>query len=84
MVSLPQALTLEEFLELPERKPALEFADGTVTQKVAPKGRHSTLQGRFSDWINHFAVPRRLAYAFPELRTTFGGASYVPDISVYR
>ena len=31
-------LTLEDFLRLPEEKPALEYeADGTVTQKVAPQ-----------------------------------------------
>ena len=27
-------MTLEEFLALPEREPALEFEDGVVTQKV--------------------------------------------------
>ena len=31
-----------------------------------------------------FAEPRRLAMAFPELRTVYGGAAYVPDVSFYR
>jgi Uma2 family endonuclease len=78
-----QPLTLDEFLELPERKPALEFADGVVTQKMAPKARHSRLQYKLAEFINRFAEPRRLAVALPELRTTFAGASVVPDVAVY-
>lgn len=77
-------LTLEDFLRLPEDKPALEFEEGRVTQKVSPKGPHSRLQYTTLERINTFASPRRLALAFPELRVTFGGRSYVPDISVYR
>jgi len=76
-------LTLEEFLKLPERKPALEFENGTVIQKVSPKLRHSTLQGELVERINRFARPKKLARAFPELRTTFGGFSRVPDVAVY-
>lgn len=77
-------MTLEEFLELPEEKPALEFEDGVVTQKVAPKGRHSRLQYSISDRFNRFAEPRELASAFPDLRTTYAGRSPVPDVAVYR
>jgi Uma2 family endonuclease len=77
-------MTLEEFLRLRERKPALEFEDGEVTQKVAAKARHGALQGRLVLLIDQFALPRRLARAFPETRATFGGRSYVPDVSVYR
>jgi Uma2 family endonuclease len=80
----PRRMTLEEFLALPEEKPALEFeADGTVTQKMSRKGRHSALQTYFLEVVNRFAIQRRLAIAFPELRTVFGGAAYVPDVSVY-
>jgi len=80
-----RSMTLDEFLALPEEEPALEFeADGTVTQKVSPKGRHSSLQGGFIKLIDAFAEPRRMARAFPELRTVFGGAAYVPDVAVYR
>ena len=77
-------LTLQEFLELPETKPALEYIDGVVTQKVSPQGLHSTGQYRFAERINRFAEPRRLAFAFPELREVFEGSSAVPDISVFR
>ena len=76
-------LTLEEFLALPEEKPALEYFDGVVTQKVSPERDHSSLQYEICEWINLVARPRKLAYAFPEFRTTYGGASPVPDVSVY-
>lgn len=77
-------LTLEEFLQIPEEKPALEFADGVVSRKVSPKGRHRILQFALAEHLNRSAQPRKLAWAIPELRVTFGGASYVPDIAVYR
>jgi Uma2 family endonuclease len=34
--------------------------------------------------LNRMARPVKLAHAFPELRATFGGRSYVPDVGVYR
>jgi Uma2 family endonuclease len=80
-----QRMTLEEFLALPEEEPALELeADGTVTQKVSPKGKHSSLQRGLLKLFDGFAEPRRVALALPELRTVFAGAAYVPDVSVYR
>jgi Uma2 family endonuclease len=78
-----RALSLEEFLKWPEQKPALEFEHGVVTQKVAPNLHHSALQGDIVELINRFARPRRLARAFPELRTTYSGFSRVPDVAVY-
>jgi Uma2 family endonuclease len=78
-------MTLEEFLALPDEEPALEYeADGTVKQKVSPKGQHSALQGGLLQLINAFAQPRQLAFALPELRTVYSGAAYVPDVAVYR
>ena len=84
MAVSPKRLTLAEFLKLPEAEPALEFADGMVAQKVSPKGQHSALQLEVAQLFDRFARPRRLACAFPELRTTFGGASRIPDVAVYR
>jgi Uma2 family endonuclease len=84
MATVRQGLTLEEFLALPEEKPALEYFAGTVTQKVAPKGRHSRLQYKLAEWFNRYGEPRRLVLAFPELRTTYGGSSLVPDVAIYR
>lgn len=83
MALAQQGLTLEEFLRLPEQEPALEYEEGRILQKVAPKGRHSRLQYRIAEYFNRFAEPRKLALAFPELRVTFGGRSYVPDVAVY-
>ena len=77
-------LTLEEFLRLPERKPALEFEDGGVIQKPVPKGKHSRLQYALAELLNRFSMARKLACAFPELRATYGGRSYVPDVALYR
>ena len=79
-----QRSTLEDFLRLPEQKPALEFFDGAVTQKVSPKSHHSRIQLNFAARLDRFASPRKLAAAFPEIRATFGGASVVVDIGVYR
>ncbi len=84
MALTQRRLTLEEFLKLPEGKPALEFEDGVVIQKWSPKGQHSGLQGELVERFNRFARPAKLALALPELRVTFGGRSYVPDVSVYR
>jgi Uma2 family endonuclease len=84
-MAIPQhRLTLEEFLALPEEKPALEFEDGEVTQKVSPRGRHGRLQSAFSGWVNRHAEPRKWAMAFTETRFTVAGVSRVPDVSVYR
>lgn len=82
MAIAQQHLTLEEFRALPEEEPALEYEDGTVTQKMSPKAHHSAIQYELAARFNQFALPRRLARAFPELRVTFGGVSYVPDISL--
>lgn len=84
MVTTAKSLTLEEFLQLPEKKPAFEFINGEVSQKPMPQGEHSTLQGELCDRINQVAKAAKIAYAFPELRCTFGGASVVPDVAVFR
>lgn len=78
-----QQLTLAEFLELPDDEPALEYLDGLVTRKVSPKLRHGRTQGTFAERVNLYAEPRKLAIAVPEVRTTFAGASPVPDVSVF-
>jgi len=83
VVARRRALTLAEFLALPEDEPALEYEQGMVTQKVSPKGRHSTLQWSAAQVVNLYSIPRKLAHAFPEARVTFSGKSYVPDMSVF-
>ncbi|MBL1200579.1 MAG: Uma2 family endonuclease [Nostoc sp. GBBB01] len=85
MVQAPssQTLTLEEFLHLPETKPASEYIDGQIIQKPMPQGKHSLIQGELVSAINFVVKPQRLGRAFPELRCTFGGRSIVPDITVF-
>jgi Uma2 family endonuclease len=85
MVQTPsKTLTLEEFLELPETKPASEYIDGKIVQKPMPKARHSRLQGKLINTVNEVVEEQQIAYAFPELRCTFGGRSIVPDVAVLR
>ncbi|MCL1471972.1 Uma2 family endonuclease [Argonema antarcticum] len=75
---------LEEFLKLPETKPASEFINGEIIQKPMPQGEHSLLQIEVCEAINRVAKSQKIAYAFPELRCTFGGDSIIPDIAVFR
>lgn len=85
MVQSPaKPLTLDEFLKLPETKPASEFIDGKIIQKPMPQGKHSTIQGDLGADINRCLKPERIARAYPELRCTFGGRSIVPDVTVFR
>lgn len=84
MVQTPaKPLTLEEFLAIPETKPASEYINGKIIQKPMPKGKHSTIQGELIIALNSFLKPSKTARAFPELRCTFGGRSTVPDVAVF-
>ena len=81
-VAKPVKTTLEEFLKLPETKPASVYIDGEIIQKPMPKARHSRLQGKLVTTINEVVDDNRIAYAFPELRCTCGGRSIVPDVAI--
>ena len=84
MVQAPsKSPTLQEFLQLPETKPASEYINGEIIQKPMPKGKHSLLQTRLSTTLNAALQPKQIALALTELRCTFGGRSIVPDISVF-
>lgn len=83
MLTAKSGLTLEEFLELPERKPPLEFEDGEITQKVSPKAKHSRIELGLIMALGVLAETAGVVL-FPELRVTFGGQSVVPDLSVIR
>jgi len=52
MTTVRKAMTLDQFLRLRERKPALEYIDGEVTQKVSPGARHSALRGEFMQQVD--------------------------------
>jgi hypothetical protein len=56
--------TLEQFLRLPETKPALEFECGRISQKVSPTTEHSVLQKHLVKLFDALAVGQ----AFPDLR----------------
>lgn len=84
MVVAHKGLTLEQFLELPEEEPVLEFAEGRVTQKSSPQGQHSRLQPELWRHLEEAGHAGKVAMAFTELRTTYAGASHVPDVAVYR
>lgn len=47
-----------------------------------PQGKHSAIQGELVSAINGVVKSKRIARAFPQLRSTFGGRSTVPDIAV--
>lgn len=77
-------LTLQEFLQQPETKPANEYINGEIIQKPMPKRRHSRLQGKLCTAINQVLEEQKIAYAFPELRCSFETRSIVPDIAIFQ
>ncbi len=81
--TLSKPLTLDEFLQQPETKPASEYIDDQIIQKPMPQGEHSVIQGEMVTTANAALKPNKIARAFPELRCTFGGRSIVPDVSVF-
>ena len=83
-VTTTQPLTLEKFLKLPETKPASEYINGEIIPKPMPKEKHSRLQLRLCNSINENTESQKIAYAFPELRCSFGTRSIVPDIAVFK
>ena len=85
-MALTEQLTLDEFLRLPEEKPALEYERGVITQKMAPLGWHGLLQGELYFRFRMHGAPLRRLRAMPETRVTWTseGESYVPDVIAYR
>ena len=81
--TLSQPISLEEFLQFPETKPAREYINGKIIQKPMPKGRHSRLQGKLCSVINEATEAQKIIDAFPELRCTFNGRSIIPDLAVF-
>ncbi|NJL89351.1 MAG: Uma2 family endonuclease [Coleofasciculaceae cyanobacterium SM2_1_6] len=81
--SLEKKLSIAEFLQLPETKPATEYIDGRSYQKPMPQGKHSQLQGQLVTAINEVAAKQKTALALPELRCTFDNRSIVADIAIF-
>lgn len=76
-------ITLSEFIQQPETKPACEYIDGQIIQKPMPQGKHSTIQAELVTTLNQFLKPRKIARAFPELRCSFSDRSVVPDVCLF-
>jgi Uma2 family endonuclease len=84
MVQTPtKTMSLEEFLQLPETKPASEYIDGQVIQKPMPQGHHSIIQLELGMELNLILRRKDIAIIFPELRCVFGGRAVVPDLTVF-
>jgi Uma2 family endonuclease len=84
MVQTPvRQITLEEFLALPDTKPASEYIDGEIIQKPMPQGQHSVIQKKLLLTIDPILNDAGIGQAFPELRCTFGGRAVVPDVVVF-
>jgi Uma2 family endonuclease len=78
-------LTLEQFLELPEAKPALEYGpNGEVTQKMSPTTDHAALQLSLVARLDQHARQRHLGRAYTEHRVIIGGRAVVPDVTYYQ
>jgi Uma2 family endonuclease len=58
LIQSPTQLTLTEFLERPETKPASEYIEGKIYQKPMPHGEHSILQGSLVTAINQVGKAR--------------------------
>ena len=95
MVQTPsKPITIDEFLQLPETKPASEYVDGQIIQKPMPQGQHSRIQQKLMSAINTVTEDDRIALTLPELRCTYpagshpsdvyGSRSIVPDIAVFQ
>jgi Uma2 family endonuclease len=74
---------LDDFLKLPETKPASELIDGHIIQKPMPQGEHSRIQGKLYTAINQVVEANRIACAFIELRCLCGRNVVVPDLAVF-
>ena len=82
--TLDKQITLQEFLQLPETKPASEFINGRIYRQPMPQGKHSRLHLKLCNAINQVAEEQQIALAFPKLRCTFGGRSIVPDVTLFQ
>jgi Uma2 family endonuclease len=76
-------ISLEEFLERPETKPASKYINGQIVRKPVHQGHHSTIQVELTEATHTVLKKTRIARAYTKLRCVFGGWAIVPDISVF-
>ncbi|WP_244532901.1 Uma2 family endonuclease [Geitlerinema sp. PCC 9228] len=77
-------ISLEEFLQRPETKPASEYINGQIVPNPVLQGHHSTIQVELTAAIHTVLKKPRIARAYTELRCVLGGWAIVPDISVFQ
>lgn len=76
--------SLKDFLRFPEITPAREYIQGKIYQKPRLRGRQERILNRLLTEINKTGKKQKTAYAFTDLRCTFGDQySLVPDITVF-
>ena len=77
-------VTIEEFLQRPDTKPASEYACGKVFQKPMPTHDHSKLQAFLIVVLYQFLARTGLGEVLPEFRCIFdpqgGTRIFVPDV----
>ena len=78
------ALSLAEFLALPETQPASEYINGTIHQKPMPQTKHCAIQAELTTVINAIVRKAKIGRAFPELRCVIGNRVLVPDVVILR
>jgi Uma2 family endonuclease len=79
-----ERMSLEEFLKLPETKPASELICGEVVQKPMPDDSHSAIQLFLGALIRTFLLGTQLGKVRSEFRCIFGPPgrqqTFVPDL----
>jgi Uma2 family endonuclease len=73
-------VTLEEFLAAPETEPRREYVAGQVVERPALAERERWLRADLATLLYGWARAMGRGAVATEVRCTFGGGSYVPDI----
>jgi len=73
-------VTLEEFLAQPETTPPREYVAGQVVERPALAERERWLRADLATLLYGWARTTGRGAVATEVRCTFGGGSYVPDV----
>ena len=83
MAVTPRRVTLDQFLQLPDERPALELHSGIVT-RMSPKGPHGTLVFELGFKLVSASGPDHPLRMCVETRFSIGGESFVADLIGYK
>ncbi len=85
-MAITTKITLDQFLDLPETKPASEFIEGEVIQKPMPEVKHSVIVSILDFFLRLYLRQHGTVEIGPEMRCAFGPPAhesvYVPDLVV--